>query len=214
METWKEVPESEGRLKISTLGEVIREEYISPDNKFYPRRILKHSRDTNGYPYISFKKGNKRVSKSIHRLLAELFVGGRSDERNFVNHKNFDKSDFSLGNLEWVSCRENNIHAKNRYRKITEELAEELVKLRKEGDTYLELSKKTGIHKNTIRSAIISSSNVYTNLNSERIIPRARIPKEIELKILSDMGVLKVSEIVKKYKINRSKYYRLKRRTR
>lgn len=60
------------------------------------------------YPYVTLYKNRKGKKYNIHRLLAEHFISKPILE---VNHKNGDKQDFRLENLEWVTRRENNIHA-------------------------------------------------------------------------------------------------------
>lgn len=46
----------------------------------------------------------------IHRLVAFHFIL-KPEDKNFVNHKNGDKSDNCVENLEWVTRQENNKHA-------------------------------------------------------------------------------------------------------
>lgn len=64
--------------------------------------------DQDGYPYVFLNTG-KRVKKMVHRLVAELFLYRPSDKHQ-VNHKNGDRADNRLENLEWVTHQENVIH--------------------------------------------------------------------------------------------------------
>lgn len=48
----------------------------------------------------------------VHRLVAVLFIDN-PDNKPVVNHKNLNKSDNSIDNLEWVTHSENNIHMQN-----------------------------------------------------------------------------------------------------
>ena len=48
---------------------------------------------------------------SIHRLVAWHFVMGYTQERNYVNHIDCDRTNNHWNNLEWVSLKENNRHA-------------------------------------------------------------------------------------------------------
>lgn len=63
---------------------------------FYP-----HSNEV--YPYIDIK-GNKFV---IHRRLAIFFIPGRTEEKHEVHHKDENKNNYSLDNLEWTSPSDN-----------------------------------------------------------------------------------------------------------
>ena len=54
-----------------------------------------------------FQVACKRRSIGVHRLVAMCFVDGRSDERNEVNHKDFDRTNNAATNLEWMTHAEN-----------------------------------------------------------------------------------------------------------
>lgn len=62
------------------------------------------------YPRVNLVFNGKRVTRAIHRLLAEVFITP-VDGKDFVNHKNGDKQDFSLENLEWCTRSENMWHS-------------------------------------------------------------------------------------------------------
>ena len=56
-------------------------------------------------------KNTKRVTYSIHRLVAETFIPNPHNLTD-VNHINGDKTDNSVSNLEWCSRRYNHLHAR------------------------------------------------------------------------------------------------------
>lgn len=72
----------------------------------------KHIRSLNhspaGYPQIDLYPGGK--TRTVHTLVAEAFLGGKHPGMH-VNHKNGNKSDNRLCNLEWVTPGENLKHA-------------------------------------------------------------------------------------------------------
>ena len=77
-------------------------------------RDLKKAIGPYGYPYVNLYDADKQSwrSVSIHILLARVFIKNKqSDVRFFVNHKDGDKLNYSLDNLEWVTSLENQNHA-------------------------------------------------------------------------------------------------------
>lgn len=70
-------------------------------------RILKPFSDCNkGYMVVEIK--GKRYK--VHRIVAETFIPN-PDNKPQVNHKNGNKKDNRVSNLEWVTGSENAIHA-------------------------------------------------------------------------------------------------------
>lgn len=70
--------------------------------------VLKLATDGRGYNRVAFKFNGKLSTFKVHRLVAEVFLGESKLE---VNHKNGDKKDNRVINLEWVSHADNIRHA-------------------------------------------------------------------------------------------------------
>lgn len=64
----------------------------------------------NGYLAISLACNNKAKTEFIHRLVALAFIE-KKDEKLIVNHKNGNKFDNNVENLEWITYKENTRHA-------------------------------------------------------------------------------------------------------
>lgn len=67
---------------------------------------------TSGYRSVKLTFDNSKQQRFyVHRLVAEHFILN-SDPKNktFVNHKDGNKLNNNVDNLEWVSPRENNLH--------------------------------------------------------------------------------------------------------
>jgi len=63
-----------------------------------------------GYKMVHLWKDNKEKGDTIHRLLAIHFIPN-PDNKPHVNHKNGNKQDDSIENLEWSTASENMYHA-------------------------------------------------------------------------------------------------------
>jgi hypothetical protein len=110
-EQWKDVPGHAGRLQVSSLGRVrslSRTEVRSGRNYRHQGRLLKPIAVGSGYLVVGI---NKSRHQYIHRLVLAAFVGPA--EGREVNHKNGNKLDNRLTNLEYVTSSENKRHAWN-----------------------------------------------------------------------------------------------------
>lgn len=74
------------------------------------RRILKPFINNGGYYIIRLSKLGLVKPFLIHRLVAQAYIVADKD-RKYVNHKDGDKSNNSVDNLEWVTFQENIDHA-------------------------------------------------------------------------------------------------------
>lgn len=98
-EIWKDVVGYEGKYQVSNLGRL--------RSRFKIRNPVKRK---DGYWHAKLRiKGVEKV-KLIHRLVAESFLIGRPDQLE-VNHKDGDRANSNLSNLEWVTRGENAKHA-------------------------------------------------------------------------------------------------------
>lgn len=90
-----------------------KEYHICEDGRVFSmkkNRYLLPRVDRHGYSYVTLTKGDgKSVYKSIHRLVAIAFVPN-PDNKPQVNHKDCNKRNNHVSNLEWVTQLENNIH--------------------------------------------------------------------------------------------------------
>jgi len=81
-------------------------------HKDYHNQILKNIRETpNSYVKVTLRRNGTRLKISIHKLLALFFVPGRTAEYWMVHHKDEDKGNYALWNLEWVSPSENSLYS-------------------------------------------------------------------------------------------------------
>ncbi len=67
------------------------------------------TRNSNGYPTVNLPGVIRTLQ--IHRLIALAWIPNNEPQRWQVNHKDGNKSNFKISNLEWVTPSENNLHA-------------------------------------------------------------------------------------------------------
>lgn len=72
-------------------------------------RILKGSLDTDGYSQVILCDKNRRKSIKIHKLVAQAFIPN-IEKKPQVNHKDGNKLNNTVNNLEWVTNQENQDH--------------------------------------------------------------------------------------------------------
>jgi len=113
-EQWKDIKNFEGHYQVSDMGRIksLEREIIKKDKKKskVKETILKGSKDTKGYIQVELKKDGKRNIKMIHRLVAEAFLE-KPKGKDQINHKDGNKENNKLDNLEWCTCQENIKHA-------------------------------------------------------------------------------------------------------
>lgn len=112
MEIWKDVIGYEGIYQISNTGKIKRiGAYTNQTGKTWcSERILKLAVKTKGYMYVQLSKNGKTSSKYVHRLVAGALISN-PENKPTVNHKNGNKADNSVENLEWTTYTENNVHS-------------------------------------------------------------------------------------------------------
>lgn len=110
---WEKIPGFNSVYKINNLG-IIKslDRYIyQTDGRGTYRRLIKGkeiSIKTDNEGYLSCHLGRNKTR--VHTLLAKVFIPNPENKPQ-VNHKNGNKLDNSLENLEWVTHKENCNHA-------------------------------------------------------------------------------------------------------
>lgn len=73
-------------------------------------KVLKGSIGEHGYKYYRLSKDNNKKMFYAHRLVAEAFIPNPNN-LPIVNHKDGNKLNNNVENLEWVTASENTVHA-------------------------------------------------------------------------------------------------------
>ena len=107
-EIWKDI-EGFSNYQISNFGNVKTKERDYTNNLGHNvhinEKIMSFS-TRSGYSVVNLRKNNKRFSKQIHRLVAEAFIPNPENKPQ-VNHKDYNRKNNCVNNLEWVTCKEN-----------------------------------------------------------------------------------------------------------
>jgi len=102
-EIWKDIKGYEGLYQISNFGRV-------KSFKGHKPRILKVCIDSKGYNKYMLSLGGNLKTHPVHRLVSEHFIPNPSNKSQ-VNHKDGDRLNNKVDNLEWVTPPENMQHA-------------------------------------------------------------------------------------------------------
>lgn len=102
MEIWKDIKGFES-YQVSNLGNV----KSLGNDKTRKEKILKPNKLKNNYLQVVLCKEGKRKYHLIHRLVAEAFI---PNPQNLVqiNHRDEDKTNNTISNLEWCTAKYNN----------------------------------------------------------------------------------------------------------
>ena len=104
-EIWKTIPGYIG-IQVSNIGR------IKKNTKKNDNRIIEvFPKDTDGYYKCSIQKlDGTWTSSYVHRLVALAFIPN-NENKPCVNHKNSNRIDNTMDNLEWVTHKENVLHS-------------------------------------------------------------------------------------------------------
>lgn len=114
-ELWKNIKGYEDRYQISNLGSVKSLTRNAKHNCkkgtiLLKGKILKDWKTNNRYKMVVLVKPGTRKYFLVHRLLAQAFIPNLENKR-CVHHKDDDKTNNIINNLEWLTHAENNKHA-------------------------------------------------------------------------------------------------------
>ena len=108
-EIWKDIPNYEGLYQASNLGRIRSLPRKGTRTKEW--HILKYNtKNQKHYCHIGLCKNGKSKTISLHRLIATTFIPNPNNLPQ-VNHKDGNKENNNVNNLEWVTNQENMIHS-------------------------------------------------------------------------------------------------------
>ena len=136
------------------------------DKRFIHGKKLKSYVGSNGYPHITFRDGNKIKGFNVHRILGIAFIPNPLNLPQ-INHKDGNKLNNNLSNLEWCTYSGNVKHAystglrkcqrgvNSKTAKLNPDKAKEICMSYKEGGiSMIEIGKRYGISGSTVSDII------------------------------------------------------------
>lgn len=127
-EEWKDVVGYEGSYKVSNYGRVKSLNY----SRTGIANILKPKKQKNGYLYVCLYNKGKIEYILIHRLVMKTFVPEHDFYRNCINHKDENKTNNCVDNLEWCTNKENNNYG-TRNKRASKSKSKKICQYRKDG---------------------------------------------------------------------------------
>lgn len=152
-EIWKDIPGYESLYQANNYGEI----------KSFPRKysihkkpfIMKQRNNYKGYAVVTLCKNGIQKNKIVHRLIAQTFIPNPNNLPQ-VNHKDGNKQNNNVNNLEWCDNSYNQLHAnrmglnKNRIKRVREVCFKPVIQYDLDGNeigrysSLREASSKTG----------------------------------------------------------------------
>ena len=161
MEEWRDIPGYESFYQVSNLGNV-------RSIRFNKVRNMK-SWDSHGYRAVELCINNNRYTVRVHQLVALAFIPNPENKPE-VNHKDRNRSNNNVENLEWVTQSENIAHAyrngvKPRPTYQNQPLQKEILDIieNKKYFSIREASRQTGHKRDTIKRSLDLNAPVCNN---------------------------------------------------
>lgn len=103
-EIWKPIKDFESLYEISNKGRV-----RSLCGRYGKNRIVKLGNGSRGYLNVCLCNKGKQTTRNVHRIVAETFLPN-PESLPCVNHKDENRKNNNVDNLEWCSYYHNNVY--------------------------------------------------------------------------------------------------------
>lgn len=150
-------------------------------NVYGPRGLLKSFVSNTGYQRVCLYTEDGPKKFSVHRLVAEAFLPNPKN-KPYINHKDGNKLNNKVDNLEWSTASENMIHARDmgltdvgieKYNNVySEEQIHTVCSMMEEGYRNCDICLLTDIPKSTVSQ--IRNGVVWLHISREYNIQRFR----------------------------------------
>jgi hypothetical protein len=166
---WKPIPGYEGLYIINESGKILSlERKVKTKGGSFrsiPEHFLTWQATHDGYMFVKLTKDKIKKCIKVHRLVALAFIPNPSDKLQ-VNHKDCNKSNNTVDNLEWVTGKENMAHAvknnlnncgrgeKQGHSKATNEIVIKMREYAKNGITHQVIADEFNFSRSAVTSII------------------------------------------------------------
>ena len=125
MEIWKDIYFIENDILYDYRGLYQISSYGNVKSLRLKKQILKKEVDCRGYERVCLSKKYKKKKFKVHRLVAYMFIENKDKEKTEINHKDENKLNNNVENLEWCTRKYNmnygNMKEKQRNAKLGKE---------------------------------------------------------------------------------------------
>lgn len=192
MSNWRHIPGYDGYFASSD-GQILSRK--RSERILSPQLMSKKLRPNDRHLYVLLSLGDGRKKRAaVHQLVARAFIGLPPTNDHVVNHKNGSADDNRAENLEWVTRKENELHAaqnglkasgashgratkpgstargsKHGRSKITEETVLNIRDARVSGVSEQEVARRFGVSRSLVGQ--ISRGEIWTHINWRRATP-------------------------------------------
>ena len=155
-EQWKESSMVGDKYLISSNGRI---------KSLYSQKILKPVKRKDGYSVYSIWNNGIQKTFLAHRIICDAFIGKIQPTKE-VNHKNGDKSDNRIDNLEYVTHSENSLHMtnvlkKNKKMKFTDNQIIKIRELFSLGQSYKKIMNMFNISQSYFRYIVKNKNRAF-----------------------------------------------------
>jgi len=200
-EEWRPVKGYDGYCEVSSLGRVrtIPRKVKSPRGGHAKRslRMRKPHITDSGYKHTFMYIDGNQKGVFVHRLVAEAFIPNPRNKPQ-INHKNMNKLDNTVENLEWCTRSENmrHMHANTdvdlRKIRFTKEQEVEIQDRYDDGEALKAIGKDYGVSGGTIEK-LVKGQDYKVRMYKEKLFEKVEgidaeyILKETILKIIGEI---------------------------
>ena len=107
-EIWRPVVGYEGLYEVSNTGRVRSlDRYVRCKSyRLHKGKVLSPGKDKDGYLFVVLSCNGKHKTIAVHKLVAQAFIPN-PDDLPIINHKDEDKTNNRVDNLEWCTAKYN-----------------------------------------------------------------------------------------------------------